>query len=158
MISGVKNLSAYEGDTISYRSGVTAYDETDGTVIVYVNSKNVNTSVAGTYTVTYTAYDTSGNAATASAKVTIKPVTQSTLDSLADEILSVIITGSMTEREKAKAIYDWCCENLKYSTVTSYTLDRVLKPRIQATSCATATATLITRSRALCSPARELRI
>ena len=26
----------------------------------------------------------------------------------------------MTEREKAKAIYDWCCENLKYSTVTSY--------------------------------------
>ena len=120
VISGVKNLSAYEGDTISYRSGVTAYDETDGTVIVYVNSKNVNTSVAGTYTVTYTAYDTSGNAATASAKVTIKPVTQSTLDSLADEILSVIITGSMTEREKAKAIYDWCCENLKYSTVTSY--------------------------------------
>lgn len=120
VISGVKNLSAYEGDTISYRSGVTAYDETDGTVIVYVNSKNVNTSVAGTYTVTYTAYDTSGNAATASAKVTIKPVTQSTLDSHADEILSVIITGSMTEREKAKAIYDWCCENLKYSTVTSY--------------------------------------
>ena len=120
VISGVKNLSSYEGDTISYRSGVTAYDETDGTVIVYVNSKNVNTSVAGTYTVTYTAYDTSGNTATASAKVTIKPVTQSTLDSLADEILSVIITGSMTERDKAKAIYDWCCENLKYSTVTSY--------------------------------------
>ncbi len=120
VISGVKNLSAYEGDTISYRSGVTAYDETDGTVIVYVNSKNVNTSVAGIYTVTYTAYDTSGNAATATAKVTIKPITQSTLDSLADEILSVIVTSSMTEREKAKAIYDWCRENLKYSTVTSY--------------------------------------
>ena len=26
----------------------------------------------------------------------------------------------MTDREKARAIYDWCCENIKYSTLTSH--------------------------------------
>ncbi len=120
VISGVKNIYAYEGDTISYRSGVSAIDASDGRVTVYVDSSQVKTSTAGTYVVTYRATDSSGNTANASAYVYIRRVTQETLDSYADEILDEILTYGMTEREKAKAIYDWCRDNLKYSTVTSH--------------------------------------
>lgn len=120
VIKGVKNIYAYEGDTISYRSGVTAEDASDGRVTVYVDSSQVKTSTAGTYVVTYRATDSSGNTATQSAYVYISRVTQSTLDSCADEILDEILTYGMTEREKAEAIYDWCRSNLKYSTVTSH--------------------------------------
>ena len=127
VIYGVKNITAYESDTISYRSGVYAQDDVDGRVTVYVNSTKVNTSTAGNYTVTYTATDSSGNKATATATVTIQKVTQSTLNSLADKILQSIVTSGMSEREKAKAIYDWCRENLKYSTVTSYLMGNYLK-------------------------------
>ncbi len=120
VIYGVKNIYAYEGDTISYRAGVRAEDASDGRVTVYVDSSNVKANTAGTYKVTYRASDSSGNVATESAYVIIRQVTQSTLDGLADEILDEILTWNMTEREKAEAIYDWCRENLKYSTVTSY--------------------------------------
>ena len=127
VIYGVKNIYAYEGDTISYRSGVYAEDAVDGRVTVYVDSSNVKTSTAGTYTVTYRASDSNGNAASATAYVYIRRVTQATLDELADGILSQIITSGMTERQKARAIYDWCQENLKYSTVTSYLMGNYYK-------------------------------
>ncbi|MCI8388768.1 MAG: HYR domain-containing protein [Clostridiales bacterium] len=127
IIYGTKNITAYEGDTISYRAGVYAEDAVDGRVTVYVDSSKVKTSTAGSYTVTYTATDSSGNRAKTTVTVTIKKVTQSTIDSLADGILSQIITNNMTEREKAKAIYDWCRGNIKYSTVTSYLMGNYLK-------------------------------
>ena len=120
VIYGVKDIYAYEGDTISYRAGVRAEDAADGRVTVYVDSSNVKTSTAGSYKITYRATDSSGNTATETAYVHIRQVTQATIDSLADEILNEILTYGMTEREKARAIYDWCRENLKYSTVTSY--------------------------------------
>ncbi len=120
VISGVRDLYAYEGDTIAYRAGVTAYDAADGKCTVTVDASRVKTSVAGKYKVIYTATDTSGNTATKSATIEIRKVTQATLDEYADKILKEIITEKMTERQKALAIYDWCRENLKYSTVTSH--------------------------------------
>lgn len=119
-IYGVKNITAYEGDTVSYRSGVYAMDEKDGKITVKADTSKVNTSKAGTYTVTYTASDAEGNKATATATVTIKAITASTVNEKADEVLAVIVNGSMSDREKARAIYDWCTGNLKYSTSTSH--------------------------------------
>ena len=53
-------------------SGATAADLIDGAITVS-SSSNVDTSVLGTYTVTYTATDLSGNTATSSRTVTVIP-------------------------------------------------------------------------------------
>lgn len=127
VISGVKDLYSYEGDTIAYRAGVSAVDETDGKVSFYVDTSAVKPYTAGKYRITYTAVDSHGNRAVETATVTVRKVTKEVLDAKADEILKDILTAGMTDREKAKAIYDWCCENLKYSTVTSYLMGNYIK-------------------------------
>ena len=120
VIYGVKDLTCYEGETLSYRSGVYAQDEHDGKLTVKVDASGVKTSTAGTYYVTYTATDKSGNTATLRAKVTVKAIDVYAVYAKADEVLADIITSGMTQREKARAIYDWCTSNLKYSTSTSH--------------------------------------
>ncbi len=54
-------------------AGATAVDSTDGTVPVST-SGNVDTSIVGTYTITYTASDSSGNSTTASRIVNVGTV------------------------------------------------------------------------------------
>ena len=127
VISGVKNIYSYEGDTIAYRSGVSAIDETDGKVKFYVDSSKVNPNKAGSYKITYTASDSNGNTASATATVIVRKVTQEVINSKADEILDELLTSNMSQREKAKVIYDWCRENLKYSTATSYLMGDYLR-------------------------------
>ena len=120
VIHGVKNIVAYEGASVSYRSGVYAVDDNDGTVTVSVDASRVNANVAGVYTVTYTATDSDGNTATKTASVTIRQITTAVINELADEVLSKITTAGMSPREKARAIYDWCRVNIRYSTSTSH--------------------------------------
>ncbi len=120
IIYGVKTITAYEGETVSYRSGVYAIDDKDGRISVKADSSNVNVYVPGTYYVTYTASDKDGNASKLTAQVIIKPITTDAVNEKADAVLTSIISYGMTDREKARAIYDWCVGNLKYSTSTSY--------------------------------------
>ncbi|MBE6613298.1 MAG: DUF5011 domain-containing protein [Ruminococcaceae bacterium] len=126
-IHGVRDLSAYEGETVSYRTGIYATDDRDGKVTVKIDAKSVKTSKAGTYYVTYTATDSDGNVGTATAKVTIKAITLSAVYPLADEVLAKIITNTMSDKQKAKAIYNWCTANLKYSTSTSHLMGHFAK-------------------------------
>lgn len=116
---GISDIEAYEGDTVSYRSGVYAIDDRDGKVNVKVDASNVNTNVPGTYFVTYSAQDSDGNTAKATASVKINPITIGAAYALADEILAQIIKDGMTDTEKARAIYDWSTANIRYSTLTS---------------------------------------
>lgn len=127
VIYGVKNLSIIAGETVSYKSGVYAIDDTDGYVEVTVDTSNVNTSIEGVYTITYTAVDSFGNKAKKSATLTVRGITQETLNQLADEILAKIVTSAMTPRERAWAIYSWCTANLRYSTRTSYLMGNYLE-------------------------------
>ncbi len=120
VIYGVKNLTAYEGDSLSYRQGVYAVDDRDGQITVKVDASKVKTSVVGTYYVTYTATDKDGNTTKSTARVTINPINNNAVNPLADQVLSQIITKSMTDKQKARAIYDWCTKNIKYSTSTSH--------------------------------------
>ncbi|MBC1574017.1 DUF5011 domain-containing protein [Listeria booriae] len=68
------NLTLNVGDTFNPMQGVSAYDQEDGNITnkVSVTSNNVNTAVAGTYTVTYSVTDSSGMSATAIRTVTVK--------------------------------------------------------------------------------------
>ncbi len=120
VIHGVHNIVSYEGASISYRSGVYAVDDNDGTVTVNVDTSLVNANVAGVYTVTYTATDSDGNTAEKRASVTVRQITGDVINTLADEVLSKITTANMSPREKARAIYDWCRVNIRYSTSTSH--------------------------------------
>ncbi|MBQ8249899.1 MAG: transglutaminase domain-containing protein [Clostridia bacterium] len=127
VIHGVKSLVYNLGETVYYRSGVYATDNCDGEVNVTVDASKVNTSVAGIYYVTYQASDSSGNTATVSARVTIGAISRQTVDELADKLLAKIVTDSMTPRQKAEAIYNWCSVNIKYSSATSYLMGNFIQ-------------------------------
>ena len=126
VIYGVSTVYVNLGESVSYLSGVYAVDNADGVTEVTVDDSNVNTSAAGTYYVTYRSVDKAGNEGTLRGSVVVNSISQETVDRLADGILSAITTGSMTAREKAWAIYNWCRNNIKYSTRTSYLMGKFI--------------------------------
>lgn len=72
---GLKNRTVYVGTKkIDYLKNVTATDNVDGNLTskIKVNKSKVNLKKAGTYTVTYSVTDSSGNTATVKKKVTVK--------------------------------------------------------------------------------------
>lgn len=127
VISGVKDIFTQINGTVSYRNGVTAYDNADGTIRVTVDASGVDITTAGVYTVLYKATDRAGNTATKSAKVYVTGATQESIDAYADYILSITTTSAMTDRQKAYAIYSWCAKNIRYSTATSHLMGHYLQ-------------------------------
>ncbi len=115
-ISGVKDIVVNLGDAVSYRDGVTVTDNDDKNVTFTVDASMVDLTRLGKYKVVYTATDKRGNTASVSAYVTVlekldggedtSVCTKEELDDLCRSILEDILTDGMTEREKAKAIYD----------------------------------------------------
>lgn len=118
-INGVKDITVNLGQGISYKKGVTVTDDSGEDIKLNVDTSKVDTSTAGTYTVTYSAKDSAGNVAEKTAKVTIvipEPdvIDETYMDAKADELLKKITTDGMTQREKAKAIWKWCHDNIAY--------------------------------------------
>ena len=70
-IKGVHNITMTAGDSVNFKSGVSAVDNCPTGVSLSVDSSAVNTSVPGTYTVVYTAKDLAGNSSKANATVTV---------------------------------------------------------------------------------------
>lgn len=119
VIDGVAPLTAFLGDPISYKAEITVTDNCDESVELEVDNSAVDTEKAGTYDVTYTATDVSGNTATESTTITIKEKPDNYVEpeevlAMADDILAEITTEDMTLKEKARAIYDWCRGNIGY--------------------------------------------
>ncbi len=69
--SGVGPLSVEKHSTPDYSKGVSAHDDRDGEVSFSYDASRVDTSKAGTYYVTYTARDLSGNTGTYRRKVVV---------------------------------------------------------------------------------------
>lgn len=112
VISGVKNLEAYVGDTVSYKSGITVTDNADAKPTLTVDNSQVDLSKAGTYSVTYKATDAAGNETTLTVKLTVREKPANFVDpeviyAKADAILSQFIRDDMTDREKVEAVYVW---------------------------------------------------
>ena len=113
---GVKDIVANLGSSVSYRDGVTVTDNDDENVTFTVDASKVDLTRLGKYEVIYTATDKRGNTASVTANVTVIEAlsgdqitsvhTKEELDALCRSILDQILTENMTEREKAKAIYD----------------------------------------------------
>ena len=72
VIKGMTNMTVAKHSKPDFLKGVTATDDRDGKCIVKVNTSNLNMGKAGTYYITYTARDKSGNLATARRKVTVE--------------------------------------------------------------------------------------
>lgn len=116
VFSGIKNRSVYEGESISYKKGVSVSDNRDTDVTFQVDSSNVKLNKPGSYKVYYTATDSSGNKTTESATITVNifNVTDDMLYGKVDNILDDIIDVSMTQREQAWEIYQWVKGHISY--------------------------------------------
>lgn len=118
-LSGIHDFTVYQGDAISYMSGITATDETDPSPVITVDSSTVDLSKPGEYEVLYTAKDASGNTATATAIVCVlaKEEGFATLDTIyaaADAKLDEIIRENATKKEQVHDIYAWARIYLSY--------------------------------------------
>lgn len=119
VISGAKDRVVVIGESVSYKSGVTAIDNRDGEVSIKVDSSAVDPTKTGSYQVIYTAVDKNGNVAEKT--VTFKFGSQEELDidieleSRVEKVAKKIFKPGMTDAEKARAIYDWCRNNIGYS-------------------------------------------
>jgi hypothetical protein len=116
VIHGVRNRSIIIGDSISYREGVTVTDDYDPNPQLIIDSSGVNLNQAGVYTVIYSATDISGNRSEARSTVTVRGIDMDLVNELADGILSRIINNSMSQRQKARAIYNWVDARVSYTT------------------------------------------
>ena len=119
VLSGVHDFLLYQGDTISYMSGITATDDTDDDPSITVDSSSVDLSRSGEYTVIYTATDTSGNASQEKATVTVMEKQEGFVDLItiyasADAKLEEIIRDNATEREQVQDVYTWARTHLSY--------------------------------------------
>lgn len=115
-----------ESGNISFSEGVYAVDNADGIVNVITDASAVDLTTAGTYYVRYSATDKAGNRAEISASVIVNPITRETVDALADNVLSYIISDDMTDYDKAWAIYSWCKTNITYSARTGNLIGRFI--------------------------------
>lgn len=126
VITGVKDLITYVGDSVAYRSGVSATDETDGTLQVQVDSSAVDLSTPGVYTVIYRATDAAKNETVQEAKVTVKEkqanhVPLETIYAAVDAQLKRFIKDGMSDRDKVEAIYVWTRIHFTYGGHTDTT-------------------------------------
>lgn len=119
VISGVTDRTIYIGDTVEYKKDITATDNRDGEVDISVDVRGVNPNAEGTYTVTYTATDSTGLSATAKAEFTFMYSEESLqimkLNEMLEPVLEQLIEPDMTDREKAKEIYKWVQKSINYS-------------------------------------------
>jgi len=119
-IYGIQDFTVYQGDPVSYLSGVTAMDDLDPEPQLDVDNREVDLSKPGTYTITYIASDTSGNLATAYANITVLRKEEGyadleTIYTLADELLEILLEGTTDTRQQVEAIYNWARTDIRYA-------------------------------------------
>ena len=112
-------LTGFAGDPISYKAEITVTDNCDKKVKLEIDKSDVNQEEPGTYDVIYTAKDRAGNKTEEKTTITIKEkpenyVEPEEVEKEADEVLAEIIDDDMTQKEMARAIYDWTRTNIGY--------------------------------------------
>lgn len=118
VITGVKDIVATVGNTISYRKDITVTDNSGQNISLEIDNSKVDISKAGTYTVYYKATDAAGNITTAEAKVVLKNMvtpTEAALTPYLDDIISKVTNANMSTYDKAYALWNWCRRNIRYS-------------------------------------------
>jgi hypothetical protein len=120
VIEGAENLEAFVGDSISYKSGITVTDDYDEKPSLEIDNSQVDLTKAGVYDVTYTATDESGNSSSVTVTLTLTDKPDGYVDpdevyALAQSVYDEIISDSMSDMQKAFAIYCWVRTNIAYT-------------------------------------------
>lgn len=118
VITGVQEITAYLGDSISYKKGISVTDNSDETVELKIDTSAVDVSTIGDYPVVYSASDSAGNMTSVDAVLHIieQPgIGESDVAPLADAVISKVTTPEMSNWDKAYALWNWCRQNVKYS-------------------------------------------
>lgn len=117
-IHGVKDILAYIGNGVSYKSGITVTDNCDTYVELVVDSSAVDLTKEGSYPIRYTATDAAGNIAEVSATVHVyeMEITEAMLNEKLDAVIASIIEPSMTKEEMCRKIYYYVYDNVYYSS------------------------------------------
>ena len=120
VIEGVEDQTIYEGDSISYKSGVTVTDNWDEEVELEIDNSEVDLNTAGVYTVTYSATDTSGNTTVVTAQITVEEIPEGIenideMNELAQEALEECLTDDMDEEEQLYAIFWYVKNHMSYT-------------------------------------------
>lgn len=119
-IEGAKTeFLLYQGDTVSYRSGVTVSDDIDEDPAFTIESSGVDLSTPGEYPLLYIASDNSGNVSVVESKVTVLEkrenyVDLETIHQTVTDLLRVIIREDMTVEQQVRAIHRWIHDNYTY--------------------------------------------
>ena len=121
VIEGAKDLYVTVGGSVSYKKGVTVTDDIDTDVELQINAEGVALSEVGKYPVVYTATDDAGNQTVV--EITVHVIeenlpTEDKINAAADKILSQIINDSMSDYDKAYAIFRWVHDKIAYSDKT----------------------------------------
>ena len=119
VIDGTKDIEAFVGDIIRYRTDVTVTDDLDPNPTLEIDTSKVDLKTAGTYVVTYRATDFSGNVSEVEIKLTLtkKPKTYvdpATVEKEAKKVLAKITKSGMSDMEKALQITWWVRYNVNY--------------------------------------------
>lgn len=119
ILMGIHDFTVYQGDSISYLSGITATDDYDAAPAIAVDNTAVDLSKAGEYRVLYTATDRAGNVSRSYATVTVLQkeegfVDLDTIYAEADAKLVQIIRENATVTQQVHDIYTWARCNLSY--------------------------------------------
>ncbi|NEX00802.1 Transglutaminase-like superfamily protein [Pseudobutyrivibrio sp. NOR37] len=117
VIEGQLDKIVYVGDGVSFKNGIVVKDNVDTDIQVEVDSSQVDVYTPGEYTVIYTATDSMGNVDLAEGVITVieQIYSEEEVYALADEVLNEIIDDSMSDYDKAHAIYVWVQGNIGYS-------------------------------------------
>jgi len=117
----VTDIDVKVGSTVSYKKAVSYYDDIDAKeeMTLSIERSSVNLKETGTYEVTYTVTDCSGNSTSVVGKINVlneapKWEDEEAIHEKARNVLDSILKDGMTDREKAKAIYKWIKSNVGY--------------------------------------------
>ena len=128
VIEGVADQSLYEGETISYKKGVTCSDDITPAedLQLEIDNSQVDLDTAGEYTVTYRVADAAGNETVATATITVinrqaeeeekaRQEMQEKLDPLVEKAVKACQKSGQTDREFLKKMFDWVRNHMSYT-------------------------------------------
>lgn len=106
-------MTVYPDKEYDFSKYITATDDQDPDVSIEADLASIDLTKDGVNNVTVYAEDKSGNISETEAKVEVRLPKK--IDQMADELLGEIIQDSMTDVEKAKAIYVYIRKNVSYA-------------------------------------------
>lgn len=112
-IVSADDFTTFLGDPIRYKEHIFV-EENAGSYEISVDTSQVDTGAVGTYPVTYTVTDSSGNSASITIQMTLveKTADEEALFARVDQILAGLLSDDMSKTEKVWAIYNWIRMNV----------------------------------------------